>query len=152
MGRRSQVLDKLFRYGHVIVVGDAGSGKTSLIDTFVVPELRYMSPNVFSSEIWDSPVLQIREAIEGAAEAPGGGAVDIVSTCRKLLSAGPCFFVVDGCEKLRNIAEEEKEKFERFVDFCIKNEKPSSSPSATRKSSSIGTGRSESEPLCRPPD
>ncbi|MGD0658545.1 MAG: hypothetical protein ABSD38_10815 [Syntrophorhabdales bacterium] len=118
----SQVLDKLFRYGHVIVVGDAGSGKTSLIDTFVVPQLRHMSPNVFSSEIWDSPVLQIREAIEGAAKTPPGGAVDIVSTCRKLLSAGPCFFVVDGCEKLRNVAEEEKEKFERFVDFCIGNE------------------------------
>ncbi|MGA2109643.1 MAG: HEAT repeat domain-containing protein [Syntrophorhabdales bacterium] len=118
----SQVLDKLFRYGHVIVVGDAGSGKTTLIDTFVVPQLRYMSPNVFSSEIWDSPVLQIREAIEGAAKTPPGGTVDIVSTCRKLLSAGPCFFVVDGCEKLRNVAEEEKEKFERFVDFCIGNE------------------------------
>jgi hypothetical protein len=118
----SQVLDKLFRYGHVIVVGNAGSGKTTLIDTFVLPQLRHMSPNVFFSEIWDSPVLQIREAIEGAAKTPPGGTVDIISTCRKLLSAGPCFFVVDGCEKLKGVAQGEKEKFERFIDFCIGNE------------------------------
>ncbi|HUJ69000.1 MAG TPA: HEAT repeat domain-containing protein, partial [Syntrophorhabdales bacterium] len=118
----SQVLDKLFRYGHVIVVGNAGSGKTTLIDTFVLPQLRHMSPNVFFSEIWDSPVLQIREAIEGAEKTPPGGAVDIISTCKKLLSVGPCFFVVDGCEKLKGVAEEEKEKFERFIDFCIGNE------------------------------
>ncbi len=118
----SQVLDKLFRYGHVIVVGDGTSGKTTLVDAFVVPQLRHMSPNVFSAEIWDSPVLQIREAIEKAAKTPPGDPVDIVSTCRKLLSVGPCFFVVDGCERLKTVAKEEKEKFERFVDFCIGNE------------------------------
>jgi len=118
----SQVLDKLFLYGHVIVVGDAGSGKTTLVDSFVVPQLRHMSPNVFSAEIWDSPVLQIREAIERAAKTPPGRTSDIVSTCTTLLSAGPCYFVVDGCERLKAVAPEEKEKFERFVDFCIENE------------------------------
>ncbi len=118
----SLLLDKLFHYGHVIVVGDGTSGKTTLVDSFVVPQLRRMSPNVFYAEIWDRPVDQIREAIEREGSTPPGGAIDIISTCRRLLPDGPCFFVIDGCERLKSIEADEREKLERLVDFCIGNE------------------------------
>jgi hypothetical protein len=119
----SLVLDKLFRYGHVIVVGDETTGKTTLINSFVVPQLRHMSQNVFYAEIWDRPVHTIRTAIEGQASIlPPGGEVDIVSTCKSLLANGSLFLIIDGCERIMTVAPEELEKLERLVDFCIENE------------------------------
>lgn len=118
----SLVLDKLFRYGHVIVVGDETSGKTTLVDSFVAPQLRRMARNVVYAEMWDHPVNTIRAAMERVAPAAPGGTVDIISTCRRLLAAGPLFLIIDGCERLMAIGADELEKLERLVDFCIENE------------------------------
>jgi DNA-binding transcriptional ArsR family regulator len=115
----SQLLDKLFRYRHVIVVGDRTTGKTTMINSFVVPQLRHISPNVFSTEIWDHPVHEIREAIERVGRAPASAPKDIISACNRLCREGSCFFVLDGCERLKTVSPEEEEKFERFVEFCL---------------------------------
>jgi hypothetical protein len=118
----AQLLDKLFRYGDVIVVGGKDAGKTTLANSFILPQLSHGSSNVFYSEIWDRPVDQIREAIERASRMPAGGAVDIVSTCKRLLPEGACFFIIDGCERLKAVDVAEREKLERFVEFCMDNE------------------------------
>jgi len=118
----AQLLDKLFRHGHALVVGSKAAGKSTLVTSFVMPQLSHTSRNVFYAEIWDRPVDQIREAIERASRMPSGGAIDIISTCKRLLPEGACFFVVDGCERLEAVSPDELEKLERFVEFCIDNE------------------------------
>jgi hypothetical protein len=118
----SRLLDTLFRHGHVIVVGNGASGKTTMMTSFVVPQLRHISANVFYAEIWDHPVHEMREAIEKAGLIQPGGAVDIISICRKLLTEGPCFFIIDGCERLKTVVPDEWEKLERFVGFCLDHE------------------------------
>ena len=118
----SRLLDKLFRYRHVIVVGDFSAGKTTMITSFVVPQLRFVSPNVFYAEIWDRPVHEIREIIAKAGIIPPGASVDIISICKKLLKGGPCFFIIDGAERLKNVNVDEWEKLERFVGFCLEHE------------------------------
>jgi len=118
----SRLLDKLFRYRHVIVVGDAAAGKTTMMASFVVPQLRHISANVFYAELWDHPVHEIREAIEKAGLIPPGSAVDIISICKKLLTGGPCFFIIDGCERLKTVDPDEWEKLERFVRSCLEHE------------------------------
>ena len=114
-------MDKLFKYRHVIVIGDRTTGKTTMINSFVVPQLRHISPNVFCTEIWDHPVHEIREAIERAGRAPAAAPKDIVSACNRLCREGSCFFVLDGCERLKTVSPEEEEKFERFVEFCLES-------------------------------
>jgi hypothetical protein len=118
----SRLLDKLFRYRHVIVVGDFSAGKTTMITSFAVPQLRFVSPNVFYAEIWDRPVHEIREAIAKAGFIPPGATVDIISICKKLLKGGPCFFIIDGAERLKTVNPDEWEKLERFVGFCLEHE------------------------------
>jgi hypothetical protein len=118
----SQLLDRLFEFGHVIMVGDGTTGKTTMINSFVVPQLRHFSPNVIYAEIWDRPVHQIREAMDNAVKTRSSAAVDIISACRRLLLDGPCFFLIDGCERLKSVSTDEKEKFQRLVDFCIEHE------------------------------
>ena len=118
----SRLLDKLFRYRHVIVVGDVSAGKTTMMTSFVVPQLRFVSPNVFYAEIWDRPVHEIRETIAKAGFIPPGASVDIISICKKLLKGGPCFFIIDGAERLKTVNADEWEKLERFVGFCLEHE------------------------------
>ncbi len=118
----SRLLDVLFRHGHVIVVGDNAAGKTTLVNAFVLPQLRSVSANVFYAEIWEKPVHEIREAVAKAGVIPPGARVDIVSICRKLLKSGPCFFIIDGAERLKTVRSEEREKLERFATFCLEQE------------------------------
>jgi hypothetical protein len=118
----AEVLDRLFRFGKAIVVGGKDAGKTTVVNRFIMPQLSHGSANVFCAEIWDRPVDQIREAIERASKMPPGGAVDIISTCKRLLPEGACFFIIDGCERLKAVDPDEREKLERFVEFCIDNE------------------------------
>ncbi len=120
----SRLLDTLFRHGCVVVVGDATTGKTTMLNSFVAPQLRCISPNVFYAEVWDHPVHDIREAIGNVHRTVAGDPVDIISTCRKLVveGRGPCFFILDGCERLKNVDPDEAEKLERFIRFCLENE------------------------------
>jgi hypothetical protein len=78
-----------------------------------------MSKNVFYCELWKAPVSEIRYVISkrhGQLEYSG---LDIISICKHLADEGPCFFVIDSCEKLIGIDEGEREKFERFLSFCF---------------------------------
>jgi hypothetical protein len=120
----SRLLDTLFRHGCVVVVGDATTGKTTMLNSFVAPQLRRISPNVFYAEVWDHPVHDIREAVGHVHRTVAGDPVDIISTCRKLVveGRGPCFFILDGCERLKGVDPDEAEKLERFIRFCLESE------------------------------
>lgn len=121
-GEASQLLDKLFHFGYVMVVGEANTGKTTLLNFFVIPQLQRISFNVFYAEIWESPVSEVRDAIKKAGKMPEGSAADIVSMAAGLAQKASCFFILDGCERLKFITGAEKEKLERFVDFCLGRE------------------------------
>lgn len=118
-GEAAVVLDTLFKSGHVIVTGPAGSGKTTLMESFVAPQLSKISKNVFWAEVWESPVSELRDVIALAIDDKQTGSSDMVSLCNKLGGTGPCFFVLDCCERLQSVEEGEKEKLKRFVDFCL---------------------------------
>jgi GTPase SAR1 family protein len=115
------VLDTLFKNGHVILTGSAGCGKTTLMECFLLPQLRKISPSVFRSEIWERPVGELREAVAAATDDKDMS-FDMVSVCSKLRQAGPCFFILDCCERLQNVEEGEREKLKRFVDFCLEGD------------------------------
>lgn len=115
----SRLLDGLFLYRRAVVVGEVSTGKTTVLQSFLVPQLSAMSPNVFYCELWKKPVSEIRYVIskrQGHLKYTG---LDIISLCKHLADEGPCFFVLDSCEKLIVIDEGEREKFERFVSFCM---------------------------------
>ena len=115
----SGLLDKLFLSRRAIVVGEVGTGKSTILQSFLVPQLSAMSQNVFYCELWKTPVSEIRYIISkqhGHLEYSG---LDIASICKHLADEGPCFFIIDSCEKLIGIDEGEREKFERFVSFCM---------------------------------
>ena len=118
----SLLLDTLFALGHATVVGDPGTGKTTVLKAFVMRELLSLASNVFYCEVWKNPVNEIRYAVSRKCGRFEYSDLDIISICRKLVKDGPCVFVIDSCERLANIEEREREKFERFVSFCLDQE------------------------------
>ena len=116
----SVLLDKLFRYGHAVAVGEVGTGKTTMVTSFVVPQLKRISSNVFFCELWENPVNEIRQAVNRTGEL--FDSPDILSVFRRLLQKDRCFLILDCCERLKQVAGAEKEKFERFVEFCLDTE------------------------------
>jgi hypothetical protein len=115
----SKILDKLLEAGYALVVGEATTGKTTVLKSFVMPQLLTMAPNVFYCELWEHPVDEIRDVVCRRHKLLSYKDLDIVVLCRELLKEGPCFFVLDGCERLTNTDEKEREKFQRFIDFCL---------------------------------
>jgi len=115
----SLLLDKLFDFGYVLVVGEASTGKTTLLNSFLVPQILTMSPNVFYCELWSSPTSEIRDVICKRSGIQRYKEIDIISTCMELLRKGPCFFIIDACERLIYMEPDEKEKLERFLMFCM---------------------------------
>jgi len=115
----SGLLDKLLLSRGIVVVGEVGTGKTTILQSFLLPQLFAMSNNVFYCELWKNPVGELRYVISkryGHLEYSG---LDIISICKHLSDEGPCFFVLDSCEMVIGIDDGEKEKFERFVSFCL---------------------------------
>lgn len=112
------ILDRLFDEGYVMVVGDMSIGKTTVLKSFIVSQLFVMSPNVFYCEMWSRPTSEIRDVIGQRMQFSYPEGLDIVSLCMKLLKEAPCFFIIDSVEKLTSIDPKEREKFERFLDFC----------------------------------
>jgi hypothetical protein len=115
----SAVLDKMFGTGKVLVVGEKSSGKTTLLTSFVLPQILCMVPNTFYCEIWKNPVHEIRDVICGKYENFSYSGLDITSICNRLLDRGPCVFLLDSCERVSNLDEREREKFARFLEFCF---------------------------------
>ncbi|MBA4416303.1 MAG: hypothetical protein C0392_00105 [Syntrophus sp. (in: bacteria)] len=118
----STILDNLFNHGYAIVVGEASSGKTTALESFLIPQIISIAPNTFYCELWGDPVSEIRDIICKRYKAFSYSGLDIISICKKLLEEGPCFFVIDTCEKLINMGEKEQEKFERFLEFCFEKD------------------------------
>ncbi len=115
----SDLLDKLLLSRGAVVVGEVGAGKTTILQSFLMPQLSEMTKNVFYCELWKNPVNEIRYIISkryGHLEYSG---LDIISICKHLSDEGPCFFILDSCERMIGMDEREKEKFERFVSFCL---------------------------------
>jgi len=115
----SLILDKLFDFGYVLVVGEASTGKTTLLNSFLAPQVLTMSPNVFYCELWSNPTGEIRDVICKRSGIGDYKTMDIVSICTELLRKGVCFFIIDGCERLIYMKPDEKEKLERFLAFCM---------------------------------
>lgn len=113
-----RIMDTLFDYGYAVVVGDASTGKTTVLKSFVMPQLLAMNSNIFYCETWSHPTSEIRDVINRKLNISGLADLDIISLCKKLLEEVPCFFVIDSIEKLIGIDAAEREKIERFFDFC----------------------------------
>jgi hypothetical protein len=117
-----RILDRLFDYGYAVVVGDVSAGKTTVLKSFVMPQLQIMNHNVFYCEAWSHPADAIRDAIKNRVSIPGSADLDVISLCKRLSGKEPCFFIIDSMERLIGVDTAEKEKVERFFDFCRKEE------------------------------
>ena len=117
--KASLILDKLFGYGYAIAAGDAATGKTTVLRSFVMPQILSVSPNVFYCEMWERPVSEIKDVIYKRLMLNGSPEFDVISLCKKQLNNGPCFFIIDNCERYIYVDAQEREKFERFISFCI---------------------------------
>jgi len=112
------VLDKLFDYGYSVVVGGNSTGKTKVLKSFIIPQLLELTSNVFYCETWSHPTSEIRDVINRKLNISGPANFDVISLCKKLLEEVPCFFIIDSIEKIVGVDPAEREKFERFFDFC----------------------------------
>jgi len=113
------LLDKLVVSRRIVVVGRIGTGKTTILQSFLVPQLSVMSARVFYCELWKTPVSEIRYVVSKRNDYKQYSDFDIISICKNLSDEGPCFFILDSCERLSGVEEGEREKFERFVSFCL---------------------------------
>ncbi len=118
----AEILDHLFTHGHVVVVGEGAMGKTTILKAFIIPQLLSVAPHVFYCEVWGNPVNEVRDVIGKRHRDLSYAGLDIVSMVRRLLQDGICFFVIDGCERLVGLETTEREKFDRFVEFCLDQE------------------------------
>ncbi|MCX7965998.1 MAG: hypothetical protein N2596_05180 [Syntrophorhabdaceae bacterium] len=117
--KASIILDKLFNNGSTIVVGDESIGKTTLLKSFVMPQLFLLSKHVFYCDIWEKPVSELRNIICKKYSQFSQTGLDIISICKRLLEDEPLYFIIDNCERYINLTKAEQEKFERFIKFCI---------------------------------
>lgn len=115
----SVVLDKLFNEGSVVVAGETSAGKTTLLTSFVLPQLTASRQNVYYCELWSRPTKELRDVIGKRHNIPRVDDLDIISLCKTLLNQGPCFFIIDGLEKIVFMEQTEREKLVRFVEFML---------------------------------
>jgi hypothetical protein len=115
-----RIVDRLFNYGYAVVIGGPYTGKTTVLKSFIMPQLLAMNRNVFYCEAWSYPMSAIRDAIRNEQNVPGLADLDVISLCKKLSEKEPCFFIIDSMERLIGLDAVEREKFERFFDFCRK--------------------------------
>ncbi len=115
----SVVLDKMFSSGCVVIAGDASTGKTTLLTSFIVPQLAAIYRNVYYCELWSHPTKELRDVIGKRHRIPRVDDLDITSLCKTLLNEGPCFFIIDGLEKIVFMDQAEREKLVRFFEFLL---------------------------------
>jgi hypothetical protein len=118
----SHILDRVFTFRYAVVVGEATTGKTTLLKSFIIPQVVSLAPSVFYCELWGSPVNEIRDVICKRHKVYSFSGLDIISICKRLLENGPCIFVIDACERLMGLESRERETFGRFLDFCLGEE------------------------------
>ncbi len=118
----SSILDKLFYNRYVVVIGDAGTGKTTVLRSFIIPQILSLTPNVFYCELWADPVNEVRDVICRRHKDLGYSGLDMSALCARLLQEAPCFFVIDSCERLARMEKKERDQFERFVKTCMEQE------------------------------
>ncbi len=118
-GEAAIVLERLFSAGSVVIAGDASIGKTTLLTSFVLPQLTNLYQNVYYCELWSHPTKELRDVIGKRHRVPRIDDLDITSLCKALLNEGPCFFIVDGLEKIVFMDQAEREKLVRFVEFLL---------------------------------
>jgi len=115
----SVVLDRLFNEGSVVVAGEVSAGKSTLLTYFVLPQLTASHENVYYCELWSQPTKELRDVIGKRHKIPRVDDLDIISLCKTLLKGGPCFFLIDGLEKIVLMEQGEREKLVRFVEFML---------------------------------
>jgi hypothetical protein len=115
----SVVLDRLFNERSVVVAGEVSAGKTTLLTYFVLPQLTTVHENVYYCELWSQPTKELRDVIGKRHKIPRVDDLDITSLCKTLLKGGPCFFVIDGLERIVFMEQWEREKLVRFVEFML---------------------------------
>lgn len=115
----NKIVDTLFNNGYAVVVGDTSAGKTTVLKSFIMSQLSAFSPNVFYCETWSHPTNEIRDTINKKLSIAGPAVLDVISLCKKLSDEAPCFFIIDSMEKLLRIDKAEREKFERFIEYCM---------------------------------
>lgn len=120
--KASMILDRLFNTGCAIVVGGESTGKTTVLKSFVIPQLSMTNKNVFYCEIWASPVSEIRNIVCKKYRTLSKTDLDIISLCKQLLEDGPCYFILDNFERYIHLNRGEKEKLERFIRFCLEED------------------------------
>ena len=118
----SAVLDRVFDNGSALIVGEESVGKSTLLKSFVLPQAAAVLTNVFYCDVWTSPVSEIREAICSTRKSYNYSELDIISLCSTLLDEGPSLFILDGFERTIELDVQEREKLERFLDFCSARE------------------------------
>ncbi|HOV89548.1 MAG TPA: hypothetical protein PKW07_02430 [Syntrophorhabdaceae bacterium] len=121
--KASMILDKLYNTGCTIVVGGESTGKTTVLKSFVMPQLSMINKNVFYCDIWEKPVSEIRNIICKKYKSFSYTGLDIISLCKRLLEDEPCYFILDNCERYIHLNSYEKEKFERFIKFCLEEDR-----------------------------
>ncbi len=121
--KTSLILDKMFNFGYVIAVGGTTTGKTTIMRSFIVPQLLLISPNVFYCEFWEKPVSEIKNIMCKRRRQSNDIDLDIISLCNKFSKdTYPCFFILDNCERYAYLDTTEKEKLDRFIKFCLEQD------------------------------
>ena len=118
----SAILDRLFDNGSALVVGEESVGKSTLLKSFVLPQAAAILTNVFYCDVWTNPVHEVRDVICSTRKNCGYSGLDIISLCSRLLDEGPSLFILDGFERSIDLNLKEREKLERFLDFCFARE------------------------------
>jgi hypothetical protein len=121
--KASLILDKMFKFGYAIAVGETTTGKTTVMRSFIVPQMFLISPNVFYCELWEKPVSEIKSIMCKRRNQINDPNIDIISLCNKFSKDNfPCFFILDNCERYTYLDTAEKEKLDRFIKFCFEQD------------------------------
>ena len=117
------VLDRVFEHGSAVLLGNESVGKSTLLNSFVLPQAARIFANAFYCRVWTDPVREVKNAISDSRRSYDYPDLDIISVCTKLLDEGPCLFILDGFERVVELNHQELDKLERFLHFCVARER-----------------------------
>ena len=96
------------------LTGDSGSGKTSLLNAFVLPTLRERGWTVIEARAWQDPGAALRSALaEGSgtrrSRLAGGNLCDMIQTAARRAPAG-LLLVLDQFEEFVILGKPEQQR------------------------------------------